>query len=443
MLVSAAICLTTGLCSLFWARGAKARIARREALIIVASAWLGCSIFGGIPYMIGSGFSISDAIFEATSGFTTTGATILPEIEQRLSPPLLFWRMATHWLGGLGIVVLFVALFPALGVGGKHLFRTEAPGPKTDSLAPRIRQSASALWKIYLALTFLVFSLLAIAGMPIFDALTHAFSTMATGGYSTRNASVGAYDNLAIEVIITVFMLVAGTNFGLFHEAIRRGPRVFVQNTEFRVFLGLFLLVSAIIVADILSLVGGIGNAVRYATFQVAAIMTGTGFGTADFEQWPSLSKSLLVLLYFFGGSAGSTAGGMKLVRIIIVVRLITNELRRAYRPALVTVVRVGQHAVRPPEIIETFAYLMVFLLTVGVGGVVVSMLENVDLTTAFMAALACVANVGPGLGEVGPTDNYGFFGGTTKVFLSSLMLLGRLEFFALLTLFVPDFWRR
>lgn len=444
MLLSAGICAAFGLLGLWWGQRAGDRIGRREALVVVAVAWLACGVFGGLPFVIGAGFKPWDAFFEAMSGFTTTGATILPEIEQRLSPPLHLWRMATHWLGGLGIVVLFVALFPALGVGGKHLFRTEAPGPQTEGLAPRIRETASVLWKVYVALTALEVALLMVAGMDWFEALVHSFSTLGTGGYSTRNASIAAFDSMAVEGVITVFMLIAGSNFALFYESLRGGLKVFTANPEFRFYIGIFCVVSLVIAADIHGTVHeGVVDSLRYASFQVASVMTTTGYGTDDFEQWPVLSQTLMVLLYFGGGSAGSTAGGMKLIRILIYVKVIVGEIRRGYRPTLVAPVRLGRHVVAPQVVTESLAFGMVFMLTVALGGIIVALLDPVDLTTAFMASLACVANVGPGLGMVGPTDNFGFLSAGSKMVLSFAMLLGRLEFFALLALFVPGFWRR
>ncbi len=444
MLIAAAVCAGFGALASWIGRDLPGRIGRREALIIVSLSWLSCGIFGGLPFVIGAHFTPWDAFFEAVSGFTTTGATILPEVEQRLNAPLHLWRMATHWLGGLGIVVLFVALFPALGVGGRHLFRTEAPGPATEGLAPRIRETASVLWKVYVALTALQVSMLMVAGMGWFDALVHSLSTLGTGGFSTRNASVGAFDSLPIELVITLFMLVAGSNFSLFYESVNGGVKVFRDNPEFKFYIGLFLAVTAAITLDIHGSVhDGIGDSLRYASFQVAAIMTTTGYGTDDFNQWPVFSQTLLVVLYFFGGSAGSTAGGMKLIRILIIFKLILTEIRRGYRPALVAPVRVGNHVVSTPVVVETLAFAVVFMLTVGITGIIVALLDPVDLTTAFMASLACVSNVGPGLAMVGPTENFGFLSPGSKVVLSFAMLLGRLEFFAVLALLVPGFWRR
>lgn len=445
MVGSAAISAGVGALLLLIGRKGPPQIGRREALVIVAASWLGTSVFGGLPFILGASFTPWDAFFETVSGFTTTGASILPEIEQRLSPPLHMWRLATHWLGGLGIVVLFVALFPALGVGGKHLFRTEATGPSGgEGLAPRIRDTAVVLWRVYVALTALQVAMLMLAGMDWFEALGHAFATMGTGGFSTRNTSIAAFDSLAIDVIITFFMMVAGANFALFHEAMKRGPRALWDNVEFKVYLGIFLAVSALITMDLYGTIhAGLGTSIRHSAFQVASIMTTTGFMTDDFERWPTFSQTLLVFLYFVGGSAGSTAGGLKVIRVVIVLVAIRAEIRRGFRPSLVAPVRVGRMVVAPPVVAETLAFVAVYLLTIGVIGVLVALFDRVDITTAFMASLTCVANVGPGLGMVGPTENFAFFSPASKMLLSFGMLLGRLEFFALLALFVPSFWKR
>lgn len=444
LLASAALAAAVGGALRALGQGDELRIGRREALVIVASSWIAAGVFGALPFLFGASLSPWDALFESVSGFTTTGATILPEIEQRLSPPLHLWRMATHWLGGLGIVVLFVALFPALGVGGKHLFRTESAGPQAEGLAPRIRETAAVMWKVYATLTAVLVVLLLLAGMPGLDALAHAFSTLGTGGFSSRNASIAGYQSLAIEIIVTVFMVAAGTNMGLFYDAWRRGPRAFLQNAEFKAYLSMFLGASLLVT---LSLWGGthetLGDALRYASFQVASIMTTTGFGTDDYERWPAFAQVVLGALFFFGGCAGSTAGGMKVIRLLIIIQALRGEVRRGYRPTLVTPVRVGSQVVQPHVVSETLAFLAIFMLTLLAGTLAVALFDPVDPLTAFFASLACLTNVGPGLGLVGPTENFGFLSPASKLLLTAVMLLGRLEFFTLLALLVPSFWRR
>jgi trk system potassium uptake protein TrkH len=420
------------------------RLGRREALFVVSTIWISMGLFGAIPFMLGANMSWADALFEAFSGLTTTGATILTDIEGRLSAPLHMWRMATHWLGGLGIVVLFVALMPGWGAGGKRLFQSEAAGPQTGGISPRIRDTAKTLLWIYCSITAVLICALWGCGMPLFDAVTHSFSTIATGGFSIKNGSVGEYNNLAIELTILGGMLLAGTNFALFHRFKSEGRGVFWASPEFRVYILLVAGATLLITSDMLiNATHGLGDALRYSSFQVVAIMTGTGLGTADHEDWSTLSLSLLLMLYFCGGMAGSTTGGMKLIRIMIILKVVVHEIKVGIRPNLVAPIRVGETPIPEGIVRSTLAYALIFMGTVMAGAIAVAALDPVDLTTAFMASLACVANVGPGLGAVGPTDNYGFFSDASKMVLSFCMLLGRLEFFSLLSLFVPGFWRR
>ena len=420
------------------------RLGRREALFVVSSIWIAMGLFGSIPFVIGAKMSWADAIFETFSGLTTTGGTILTEIEGRLSAPIHVWRMATHWLGGLGIVVLFVALLPGLGAGGKRLFQSEAAGPEAGGISPRIRDTAKALLWIYLSITGLEVLALKLVGMPWFDAVTHAMSTLGTGGFSLKNGSIAEYNSAGVEMVILIFMMLAGTNFGLFHRARTEGMTVFWTSAEFRLYLMLFAGVTVIITTDMLfSGTHSWLEALRYSSFQVGAIMTTTGFGTQDYEQWSTVSRTLLFTLFFCGGMAGSTAGGMKLFRIMIILKVVLHEIRLGFRPTLVAPIRVGERPVAEGVVRGTLAYALIFMGTVVMGALIVAALDPVDMTTALMASLACVANVGPGLGAVGPTDNYGFFSDASKVTLSFCMLLGRLEFFSLLSLFVPGFWRR
>lgn len=420
-----------------------ASLGRREALLIVAVSWVLTSIVGGIPFIIGANFSIADAIFEGTSGFTTTGATIMTSIEGQLDPALHFWRVFMHWLGGMGIVVLFVAVFPALGVGGRHLFFVEAAGPKSKGLSPRIRERSSILWKVYLTITLVEVAVLMFVGLDLFQASVHSLSTMGTGGFSTLNTSVAGFNDPAVEWIILVFMLLAGTNFMLYAEAIKRGPKVFWQHTETRVYLMVFGLVSVACAWMIWPDKAGAEEALRDSTFQVAAVMTTTGFGTDDFEVWPSFAKLLLVGLFFLGGCSGSTAGGMKIFRILVLIKAAFAEIRRSFRPHLITPVRVGRSVISNESVREVFAFSAMFAFTVLAGGIAVALIDGVDGTTSMMASLSCVANVGPGLGLIGPTENYGFFSPATKVLLSGLMILGRLEILTIAALFLPSFWRK
>ena len=416
---------------------------RSEALLMVTLSWFTVGFVGAIPFLVGASFSVPDALFESFSGFTTTGATIMVEIESALDPALHFWRVLMHWLGGVGIVVLFVAVFPALGVGGRHLFYTEAAGPKSKGLSPRIRERSSILWRVYLIITLLEVGLLKLTGLSLFDSAVHSLSTMGTGGFSTLNSSVGGYGNHAAEWVILLFMVIAGTNFMLYPSALKHGPKVFLRHTETRVYLAIFLVVSVICAISILPERANIAEASRDGAFQVAAIMTTTGFGTDDYEVWPTLPKMLLMALFFIGGSSGSTAGGMKVHRIIVLVKAAVAEARRSFRPQLVRPLRVGGAVVSKEAVREVFAFCALFAFTVVAGAIAVAAIDPVDGTTAVMASLACVANVGPGLGMVGPTDNFAFFSGSTKLILSGLMVLGRLEILAVVALVMPSFWRK
>ena len=416
---------------------------RREALLMVAVAWVVVGIVGAIPFVMGAGFSLPDAIFESVSGFTTTGATVMTEIESALDPALHFWRVLMHWLGGVGIVVLFVAVFPALGVGGRHLFYTEAAGPKSKGISPRIKERSSILWRVYVVITLVEIGALMVTGLSLYQASIHALSTMGTGGFSTLNGSLGGFQNEAAEWVVLIFMLIAGTNFMLFYEAKSEGIKVFIKHAETKVYLYLFGFATLACAWSIYGQTHGVIDTVRDAGFQVAAVMTTTGFGTNDFELWPAFSKLILVALFFVGGSSGSTAGGMKVYRVIVLVKAGVAELRRSFRPHLVKPLRIGGSVVSKEGVREVFTFCGMFAITVIVGAIVVAALDNYDGTTSVMASLACVANVGPGLGLVGPTDNFGLFSGSTKLFLSTLMILGRLEILAVAALFLPSFWRR
>jgi len=426
-------------------------VGRREALLIVAISWALTSVLGGIPFIIGANFSIADAIFEGTSGFTTTGATIMTSKAgldgsvwtNDLDPALHFWRVFMHWLGGMGIVVLFVAVFPALGVGGRHLFFVEAAGPKSKGLSPRIRERSSILWKVYLSITLIEVVILMLVGLDLFDASIHSLSTMGTGGFSTLADSISGFKSPAVEWVVLIFMLIAGTNFMLYADALKRGPKVFWNHTETRIYLLIFGLVSVSCAIMIWTPEGGVEQAARHSTFQVAAVMTTTGYGTNDFEEWHTFAKMLLLGLFFLGGCSGSTAGGMKIFRVMVLVKAAFAELRRSFRPNLISPVRIGRTAVSNEAVREVFAFSAMFAFTVLAGGILVALLDGVDGTTAMMASLSCVANVGPGLGLVGPTDNFGFFSPESKLVLSSLMVLGRLEILTVAALVLPSFWKK
>jgi trk system potassium uptake protein TrkH len=428
-------------------RKTRTHLGRREALLLVALSWLIGAALAGAPFMLwahligetlpGHPFRhFINCYFEAMSGLTTTGATVLKDIEA-VAPSLLFWRALTHWLGGLGIVLLFVAVLPSLGVGGKRLFRVEAPGPEPEGVRPHIRDTARTLWYIYLGLTIIqILALILIGRMDVYHACCHTFATLATGGFSTRNASVGAHESLSVDVIIIIFMVFAGANFGLYYQLIRRKWKTFFGDTELRVYLivmgaGAVLVIASIWASmDPITLTTGeqvdsnLANSVRQGLFTTVAIKTTTGFCTADFNQWPFLAKAVLVMLMFIGGSAGSTAGGIKAIRVWIAFRVMLSELEKAFRP----------NVVRPVRIVLGAGLVMLLEQAYGDG--------TCDFTSAATASVATLCTIGPGLGKIGAIENYGWFSDASKIVLSLLMALGRLEIFAILVLFMPRFWR-
>ncbi|HHN77071.1 MAG TPA: TrkH family potassium uptake protein, partial [Phycisphaerales bacterium] len=434
---------------------------KREALLLVVLSWIGAAVLGGAPYFIWAHLaglpthpygSPVASIFEAMSGLTTTGATVLSDIEA-VPASLLLWRAITHWLGGLGIIVLFVAVLPSLGVGGRHLFGMESPGPQPGGVHPHIRETARVLWYIYSGLTLLQILALKIAGMTFFDATCHAFATLATGGFSTKNASVGAY-NASIQVIIIVFMVFAGGNFGLYHSLLRGKYRDVLRDPELRIYLAIIAFSAAAIAfwlngTTIETTTGGrvsatTGVAIREAAFNVATIQTTTGFGISDFDIWPSPAKLLLVILMFVGGSAGSTAGGIKVIRIWIALRVLAHEIERVFRPHIVRPVRIGGKALDPSLRNSAVIYIVGMVLLFVFGAFMMLVLEGskMDIATAITASAACLCNVGPGLSLVGPLENYGWMDDSTLAFLSLMMLMGRLEVLPVLVLIVPSYWR-
>lgn len=440
-----ALCGASGAALLFATRGHRFEMRRSEGFAVVAFGWFAAGIFGAIPFLLsGTIPSVTDAFFETMSGFTTTGATILVDVES-LPPSMLFWRSLTHWIGGMGIIVLSLAVLPFLGVGGMQLFRAEVPGPTPDRLRPRIRETAKLLWGVYVTLTAAETVALVLAGMGWLDAACHAFGTLGTGGFSTRNASVGAFENPMIEWIIIFFMFAAGANFTLhFHLIREREPRRYLRDPEFRFYAWTILGATAFVTA-LLHLQpgnGGFGDNLRNAAFQVISLGTTTGYGTADFELWPYTTHVLFLMLMIMGGSAGSTGGGVKVVRVMLILQHARLELRRLLHPRAVIFVKHGHHRV-PGAVIRNVLGFFLLYLAVHSATTFALTLWDVDLVTATSASIATLSNIGPGLGDIGPTDNYAWFPSPAKWLLSMCMLLGRLEIYTVLVLFVPEIWRR
>ncbi len=417
-------------------------VRKRDGFLIVTIGWVAMALVGSMPYMI-SGYipGFIEAFFETMSGFTTTGATILTDIES-LPKYLLFWRSMTHWIGGMGIIVLTVAILPLLGVGGMQLFVAEAPGVTPDKLHPRITETAKRLWLIYFALTAVETALLDFAGMSFFDAVNHAMATMATGGFSTKNMSVAHWTTPSIHYIITIFMFLAGVNFTLLYFGFTGKVRQLLRNEEFRVY-ALNMIVIGLFVSFGLWAFNNtdLELAFRHGFFQVVSIITTTGFITDNYLLWPNFLMFLIFVLFFSGGSTGSTAGGIKMMRVIVLIKNSFLELRRQLHPTAVIPVRFNGQAV-PQNITYTIAaFVLSYLIIFFLGSLVMSMI-GLDFMSATGAVTATLGNIGPGIGSVGPVDNFAHIPPEGKMFLSFLMLLGRLELFTVLMLFMPHFWR-
>ncbi len=419
-------------------------LSARGAFLAVSLAWILASLFGAIPfYTLGVVPNFADAYFETMSGFTTTGASIFSDVEI-LPKTILFWRSLTHWLGGMGIVVLAVAVLPMLGIGGLQLIEAEAPGPSVDKITPRIKETAKILWYIYLGVTVLETVLLMLGGMNLFDSLTHSFGTVATGGFSTKNLSVGYYHSAYIEWVITIFMLISGANFVLHYHLLRGRFADVFRNSEFKAyFLIVFITVAAIAVELILRGVhNGSADSIRHAFFQVASIITTTGFATDDFAKWPHFSQAVLFFVMFIGGCSGSTGGGIKVIRFVTLFKLAMNEMKFLVHPRGVFSLmldgkRIGKNIVY--SITGFFFFYIAFILVTTL--VVAS--ANYDVTTSITTALATTGNIGPGLSLVGPMANYQHYPNYVVWWLSFAMLVGRLEIYTVLILFSRIFWRR
>jgi len=426
-------------------RGAGNEILRKEAIAIVGLGWLIATIVGSIPYMLCTpSMDAAEAFFESASGFTTTGSTVIGDLDA-YPRSILLWRVSTQWLGGMGILVLFVALLSTLGVGSKSLFRHESTVQLGYGFHSRIRQTALRLWQIYTGLTVICAIGLMFLGMSFYDALLHAFATISTGGFGTHNQSIAHFNNPAINVWISVFMILGGVSFVLMAWMLRGNFRRAIRDDELRVYLGLMLLGTVAIMLDlILRREFSVWESLQTASFQVISIMTTTGFVTTNFNEWPTLSKAILVLLMFIGGCAGSTSGGIKVSRILILLKTSREQLIKSFRPNQHVPIRVNGQLVEDSQKIDAVFFVALTGCIVAVSTLVITLIEpQLDLVSSFMSVCATLFNIGPGLDSVGPAHNYGFLHPPTQVFLAMLMILGRLELFALLVLFVPALWRR
>jgi trk system potassium uptake protein TrkH len=473
---SEALLLTAGagivLGGVMWLYGRSARDAkfgRREALLLVAVTWLIAAALSAMPYWLWAKLAASappehpfqsylGCFFESMSGLTTTGATVLeasPSDIESLPRGLLLWRAITHWLGGLGIVVLFVAVLPTIGMGGKKLFHTEAPGPTQAGVRPRIKETAQVLWYIYIAMTAVLILILKLCGLTWFDSVCQTFATVATGGFSTRNASIGDY-NTVVKLVIVVFMILAGINFGLYYKLFKGSVKDIWRDTELRFYLvtmagGVTVIAVSLYTAQMpITLTTGevvdptIIHTVEQSVFTAASIQTTTGFCTSDFNEWPFAAHAALVIMMFMGGCAGSTSGGIKVIRIWIVLKILLAELHAVFNPNVVRPTRVATGTVdaETRQTILTYVLGLVLLALAGSSAVMVLETGAIDYNTAATSAFATLFNIGPGFGRVGAMENYAFFTPASKLVLSLLMLLGRLEVFAILVLLTPRFWR-
>lgn len=418
------------------------RMGVRESFATVAGIWLFASILGAFPfYLAGTVPTYLDALFEATSGITATGATVIPDVEI-LPRSILLWRSMTHWLGGMGIIVFFIVLLPKVGMGAIHLFKTELPGPENERLSPRIRDTAMLLWGIYLGFTVAETVLLKLAGMPLFDAVNHAFSGMATGGFSTKNASIGAYNSLTIELIIMVFMVLAGVNFTIYINTWRKGSVSLRNNTELRVYLGTIALATFVITLSLMAQNHySLGFALRESAFQVISVITTTGFVITDFDIWPSQVKMILFFLMFVGGCAASTSGGIKMARVILLFKMAAAQIRQAIHPQLVTNVFSGDKVVDPVILKNVTRFFFLFMAIFACASVLLAAcgFEPFD---AMGAAIATLGTSGPGFGAVGPTTTYASVVPPGKIVMIVCMLLGRLELITFLVVLQPQFWK-
>jgi len=441
-------------------RHAKNVLYQREALGLVGIGWLLAAGAGALPFFFSGVMGPVDAYFEAMSGFTTTGATVLADIEGA-DRSILFWRSFTHWLGGMGIIVLFIAVLPYLGAGGKQLFRSETPGPDPRGLRPRIRDTASILWKIYLSFTAAQTLLLMATGMSLFEALCQTFGTLATGGFSTRQASIAGFNSISAEIIIILFMVLAGTNFSLYFAMMRGDWRAPFRSTEWRVYIGLFAVATAFIAVNLVATAVppeannladdaevlqtgppyGAAHALRVAAFQVVAIMTTTGFCTDNFDIWPDFSRMLLVVLMFIGGCAGSTGGGMKVIRLVMLAKMVYWRIESTFRPKTIRIIRINGAVIDNDIQRMVYAFFVLYIAIFAIASLCMTAI-GLPFTTAATSVAATLNNIGPGLELVGATADYSHIPDIGKLLLSVCMVMGRLELFSICVLFLPAFWK-
>ena len=418
------------------------RITYKEGFMIVGLGWIVVSAFGALPFMFsGACDSFIDAYFETVSGFTTTGASIFREVES-LPHGILLWRSFTHWLGGMGILVFTLALLPAMGISTIQIFKAESPGPSPDKLSPKLKQTAKLLYGVYIIITIAMIITLLIAGMPLFDTIANAFATVGTGGFATRNLSIGAYQNPAYDWIIAIFMLICAVNFSLHYEILHGKFKALIKDSEFRFYAGIVLASIILITININPIFNhDLLESIRQSTFQVASVVSTTGFATVDYNTWPDFSKMILFLLMFFGGCAGSTGGGIKHIRILVILKMIRREFYKLIHPNAIITIRIGGKAVSE-ELIQNIVGLVMLYLIIFIVVSLLLLTQGLDMVSSVSAAAATLGNIGPGFGIVGPAGNYADLTTFSKILLIACMLIGRLEIYTLTVLLVPAFWK-
>ncbi|MDO4941746.1 MAG: TrkH family potassium uptake protein [Lachnospiraceae bacterium] len=414
----------------------------KEGFVIVGFAWILWSLFGALPFTLSGSIPFYlDAVFETISGFTTTGSTILSEIEG-LPYGILFWRNLTHWIGGMGVLVFVLMLTTLNDKNAMHLMRAEVPGPDKDKMIPKARENAMLLYMMYFALTVAEIILLKLGGMTLYDSIVHAFSTAGTGGFSTKNSSIAYYDSAYIDGVITIFMILFGVNFNMYFLILIRDIKSVFKNEELRVYLGIVASTIVLITVNITHMYGSVIKAFRYASFQVASVISTTGFMTADFDLWPEFSKSILLMIMLIGACGGSTGGGMKVSRIMIIAKSIKREVKQLLHPRSVNITMVNGKRVSDDSIRGLYIYVFAYSIIIVLSTIVVS-LDNYDFGTTFTSVLTTLNNVGPGISKVGPTCNFSFFSPLSKIVLCMDMLVGRLEIFPFLMICSPSLWRK
>ncbi|MGS0765940.1 TrkH family potassium uptake protein [Syntrophomonas curvata] len=445
ILLAAAVTIASGLLLKYlFATGKSMNL--KESFALVGLGWIIASVFGALPFLF-SGYlpSFADAFFETVSGFTTTGASVVKDVEA-WPKGLMFWRCLTQWLGGMGIIALFIAVAAGMGARGNQLFKAEVPGgPISDKISPRIRETAQKLWITYIVISVACVLLLLIFGMDLFDALCHTFATLSTGGFSTKNSSVGYYSNPFIQWTIIIFMFIGGTNFTLHYLAYKeRNPLVYTRSAEFKLYAAIVILASLIAAISLGSagLFAGWEEKLRAAAFQVVSIMTTTGFASADYDRWPAMAAGVIFLMMFVGGCIGSTGGNIKPGRYLIMFHRGVIELKKMIHPKAVLPLRFGGRVLGEEMVINVVQFFFLYIMFLALGVMVLSML-GLDVYSSLTAAAACLGNIGPGFGLVGPTQNYSFIPDMGKYLLSILMLVGRLEIFPILVLFLPEYWKQ